>query len=369
MKVNGDNFYITASPPQGHDTMLKAFLFSTITQLLVFQVHSQSSKFETHMFDNGAGFKLPYRFYQPENPGADIVCPLIIFLHGAGDWGTDNKKQLANFPYHFIDSTNSVEYPCYVLAPQCTESSPWSSFPGYPEVHTPPNPTKSTSQVLALIDTLLKSDTLRIDGNRLYVTGFSLGGEGVFDIITRAPGLFAAAVPICGIADTGKAQLMMNTPLWIFHGSNDDINSVTYSRIIVDALTKINTPPKYTEYEGRDHYIWSTAYNEPDLIPWIFSHVKNPVHIAGKKLPLQPVHLPVSVRKTRYGIQVSWKTAVHPDRVELFHIDGRCAERLRVNSENCNACTVDLADSDLSPTARCIVRVSSGMKTIFCAIR
>jgi predicted peptidase len=103
--------------------------------------------------------------------------------------------------------------------------------------------------VLSLIDTLLHSDSLQIDPDRVYVTGYSLGGEGTFDIIARAPDLFAAAIPICGIADTAKAQLMVNTALWIFHGSEDDINDVNYSRIIVDALEKIGKPPKYTEYE------------------------------------------------------------------------------------------------------------------------
>ncbi len=161
-----------------------------------------------------------------------------------------------NFPYHFIDSTNSARYPCYILAPQCTKSNPWSSFPDYPDVRTLPDPTKSTAQVLSLIDTLLHRDTIKIDKSRIYVTGFSLGGEGAFDIITRAPDLFAAAIPICGIADTAKAHLIIHTPLWIFHGSDDDVNSVTYSRIIVDALEKIGTPPKYTEYEGMDHYVW-----------------------------------------------------------------------------------------------------------------
>lgn len=82
---------------------------------------------------------------------------------------------------------SSANNPCYILVPQCTESSPWSSFPQYPGVYTPDEPTRSTAQVLSLIDTLLHSDSIQIDPDRIYVTGYSLGGEGTFDIITRAP--------------------------------------------------------------------------------------------------------------------------------------------------------------------------------------
>jgi predicted peptidase len=294
------------------------------TLFFIFQAYPQSNQFEAHTFNNGADFNLPYRFYIPKNMQTGKKYPLILFLHGAGDWGTNNRSQLANFPYHFIDSTNSAAYPCYFLAPQCTQSAPWSNFPDYPDVRTLPYPTKSTAQVLSLIDTLLHSDTVKIDKNRIYVTGFSLGGEGAFDIITRAPDLFAAAIPICGIADTAKAQLMKNTPLWIFHGSEDTVNRVTYSRIIVDALTKIGKPPKYTEYEGRDHAIWSTAYKEPDLLPWLFSYDKSDqVRLISNKARLnQYLKLNPSAKYDKEIVIVS-KPFSHPFVTGMLLLNGR----------------------------------------------
>jgi predicted esterase len=350
--------------------MFRITYFVIITQVLVFQAYPQISKFEARTFDNGAGFTLPYRFYIPKNIPANTKFPLVLFLHGAGDWGTNNSSQMANFPYQYIDSTNSAKYPCYFLAPQCTKSSPWSSFPQYPDVKTEPNPTKSTAQVLSLIDTLLHRDTVKIDKNRIYVTGFSLGGEGAFDIITRAPDLFAAAIPICGIADTAKVQLMKNTPLWIFHGSKDTINSVTYSRIIVDALIKIGKPPKYTEYEGREHNVWPTVYNEPDLLPWLFSNDKSkPVHTIKNKMQRIQNRKPVSLIKNNKVIQITWKPSAHPDLIELFSLDGRCILIKNVNSNNNYKYMLDLANSCISPNIKHILQVSFKKKILFYEIQ
>lgn len=312
----------------------KILLPVLIIFISVFQANPQSSKFEKHTFDNGADFKLPYRFFIPENIQEDKKYPLLLFLHGAGEWGDDNDIQIRHFPSRFIDSTNRANNPCYILVPQCTESSPWSSFPQYPDVYTPPEPTKSTAQVLSLIDTLLHSDSIQIDTDRIYVTGYSLGGEGTFDIITRAPDLFAAAIPICGIADTAKAQLMINTPLWIFHGSDDDINDVKYSRIIVDALEKIGKPPKYTEYEGSDHYIWGAAYSEPDLLPWLFSQYKGKQIQVKKGWQIQNKEHVSSIKNSRV-INLTWRQPVNPDIIDMFSLDGRSMKKYKVTSVGC----------------------------------
>ena len=274
---------------------------------------------------------LPYRFLIPENIQEGEKYPLLLFLHGAGEWGDDNETQLRHIPYEFI---NSTENPCYILVPQCTESSPWSSFPQYPGVYTPDYPAKSTAQVLSLIDTLLHCDSIQIDTNRIYVTGYSLGGEGTFDIITRAPGLFAAAVPICGIADTARAYLMSNTALWIFHGSNDDINDVNYSRIIVDALTKIGKPPKYTEYEEYNHYIWGTAYSEPELLPWLFSQHKGNVQTIKKDWKIQSIK-PVIAIKSSKTIHLTGRQQINPDIAGIFSLNGRSIRKSTVKSVGC----------------------------------
>ena len=92
--------------------------------------------------------------------------------------------------------------------------------------------------------------------------------------MSRRPDLFAAAVPICGIADVEKAESMKSVPFWVFHGDSDDINPVKYSRDIVEALKKAGAAPKYTEYKGAGHSIWSKAYGEPELLSWLFAQHK-----------------------------------------------------------------------------------------------
>ena len=345
---------------------MQRMIFFCFTIIFLFiPILAITPDFEKHRFNNGADFTLPYRFYQPTVGETGKKHPLILFLHGAGDWGTNNSSQLANFPYHFLDSTNSSTYPCYVLAPQCTEASPWSWFPDYPEVNTLPTATKSTGQVLALIDTLLESDTLVIDRDRLYVVGFSLGGEGAFDIITRAPDLFAAAVPICGIADTAKAALMGNTPLWIFHGDNDNINSVTYSRIIVDALTKIGKPPKYTEYSGMDHYVWQKAFKEPDLLAWIFSQNKASVSLL-QNISLQKKHIGRYIVSC-YGtsMKITWPARnVAPDLVEFYTLDGKCLFRKVISPDNNLSTTVSSGPVSAGISA-CIIHCSRQNRLLF----
>ena len=98
-----------------------------------------------------------------------------------------------------------------------------------------------------------------------------MGGEGTFDFLTRRPDLFAAAIPICSVSDTGKANLIYKIPLWAFHGDQDDVNNVKYSRLMINALKKLNGNPIYTEYPGIKHNSWSKAYSEPGLFDWLFT--------------------------------------------------------------------------------------------------
>lgn len=101
--------------------------------------------------------------------------------------------------------------------------------------------------------------------------GYSMGGEGSFDLLTRRPKLFAAAVPICAVADTSQARQIAHIPIWAFHGDQDDVNNVKYTRLMVAELKKYNGKPIYTEYPGGKHNIWTKAYAEPGLFDWLFA--------------------------------------------------------------------------------------------------
>jgi len=226
------------------------------------------------IYQSENGRTLPYQFLIPEYTSAGQRYPLLVFLHGAGELGSDNSTQTTNFPRHFLNLENSQAYPFFAVAPQCPATDAWASFPNYPtNAQTSANPTQATRLAIELIEQLLRE--YPIDADRVYVTGVSLGGEGTFDIVSRRPDLFAAAAPVCGIADVEKAPLMKDVPFWIFHGEKDTINPVEYSQQMALALQAAGATPRYTEYEGAGHAIWNQAYNEPDFLPWLFSQRKD----------------------------------------------------------------------------------------------
>jgi predicted peptidase len=133
-------------------------------------------------------------------------------------------------------------------------------------------PTFPAKWTFQLIDQLM--GTLSINQKRVYITGYSGGGESTFDFLSRRPLLFAAAVPLCSVSDTAKANLIHNIPIWAFHGDKDEINDVKYSRIMIAALKKHGGNPNYTEYSGMGHAIVAKAYQEPGLFAWLFIQKK-----------------------------------------------------------------------------------------------
>jgi predicted esterase len=298
--------------------------FLNISFFLIAGVSGQYDSFETHVFIGESGDTLPYRLLKPLHEDNAKSYPLVLFLHGAGDVGNDNISQLNNFPQYFLDSSNRESFPCYIVAPQCPEDGSWDSFPYFPDgIETSVDPTPAMALVISLIDSLRNSNTINIDKNRVYVIGFSLGGEGTYDILTREPDWFAAAVPICGIADTGKAQLIKDIPLWIFHGSLDEINDVKYDRMEVKVLQALGSKLKYTEYENLDHNCWETAYSEPDLIPWMFAQNKtdNSPIIRNRKLLARNSD---NFMIKNHSLITTWNFSINPEMVELYSLNGKC---------------------------------------------
>lgn len=216
---------------------------------------------------------LPYRILYPSNYDADQRYPLVVFLHGSGARGVDNTAQLSNVPDVFTDSAKRAAFPCFVIAPQCPKDDTWVNFPEFPaSLKATDTPTTAARLVLALIAEL--SGSLNIDTRRIYLTGYSMGGEGSFDLMTRSPELFAAVAPVCPVADTSKAALIKDNNIWVFHGADDRVNDVAYSRIMINALRWQSADPLYTEYPNTGHRCWDKAYKETDLLPWMFSHIK-----------------------------------------------------------------------------------------------
>ncbi len=237
---------------------------------IVLHVPAQNkTSFSYERFVQGSDTLL-YRLLLPVNYDPAHTYPLLVFLHGAGVRGNDNETQVNRMPRVFVNDTFRNVYPCIFVVPQCPLKDTWVNFAGFPQsLHATDTPTTSARLVLELVKQL--SARKSVDKKRIYLTGLSMGGEGTLDLMARNPKLFAAGVAICPVADTAHAEILKHKPIWLFHGDNDAINNVVYSRIMVEALKKKGSSVRYTEYAGEGHSIWNKAYAEPELFKWLFN--------------------------------------------------------------------------------------------------
>ena len=261
-------------------------------------------------FQSGTYGTLPYRIFMPANYSANQKYPLILSLHGAGERGTDNKAQIAvhRLAETWAEDSTQAKQKSFVVAPQCPGNQQWVDVTGWDKVYT--NTTQmpqsaSLTLTMRMVDSLVK--VLPIDTNRIYVTGISMGGYGTWDLISRYPGKFAAAIPMSGGCDTGKAALLKNMPIWSFHGAVDGtvppdadrsmvakfkaggtavtdytskynpyFGSATLSRADLTKAIDGGAKKLYSEYTDGSHDIWSSSYDDPLLALWLFKQVRQP---------------------------------------------------------------------------------------------
>lgn len=229
-------------------------------------------RLEKRVYVGTTGERLPYRLFVPEKVHQDQKLPLILFLHGAGERGDDNARQLVHAQVlRFISDEVRAKHPCFLVAPQCPAGMKWSDVDWSKRVPPalPEKPSLPMRLTMELLESLQKE--FRIDPDRLYVTGLSMGGYGSFDLAMRWPDRIAAAMPICGGGDTSRAKQVAQIAFWIFHGAADAVVPVSLSRQMVDALKAAGATVRYTEYPGVGHNSWSKAYEEPELVEWLFA--------------------------------------------------------------------------------------------------
>lgn len=234
---------------------------------------SLRARLEKRTYRSADGQTLPYRLHIPNRYDPANAYPLIVFLHGAGERGTDNEAQLVHPEVlRFIEDKVAADHPCFLVAPQCPADARWVEVPwDSPSPHqTPVEPSRPMQLTLEVLDSLEKE--FHIAPDRRYVTGLSMGGFGAMDLLVRRPGDFAAAVIICGGADNSKAKHLACVAFWFLHGSADGAVPVVRSRSAVEALEQAGAEVRYTEYEGAGHNVWSRAYHEPELADWLFRH-------------------------------------------------------------------------------------------------
>ena len=238
-------------------------------------VFSQEFKEELLVHQNDT---LPYRILIPENYNSQSPFPLLLFLHGAGERGSDNKSQLVHGSFLFKSEDFRNNYPAIVVFPQCPEKSSWANvkrnydmlngkkFDFFKEI----SENKQLIMVEKLLDFIQKKYS--IDPTRRYVGGLSMGGMGTFELVARNPDYFAAAFPICGGGNPDWSDLLKTTPFWIFHGEDDGVVSVDFSRKMYEALGKEKASVRLTIYPEVNHNSWDNAFAEPDLMHWLFSN-------------------------------------------------------------------------------------------------
>jgi predicted peptidase len=217
------------------------------------------------------GQKLPYRLLKPARIEAGKKYPLVLFLHGAGERGDNNKAQLTHGSTLFTKSENRDKYPCFVIFPQCPGGKRWVEVNWSEKTsHTmPKEPSDPMRLTRRLLEQFVKDHP--VDMDRIYVMGLSMGGFGTWDFAARYPDLVAAAVPVCGGADDATAEKIKHIPVWTFHGSSDTVVWPQRTRSMVEALRKVKGNVKYTEYEKVGHNSWSRAFAEPELLSWMFA--------------------------------------------------------------------------------------------------
>lgn len=198
--------------------------------------------------------ELGYILHKPAN--IKEQKPLIVFISGDGEKGTDLEKVKINGPLKYL---KTHELDTYVLAPQCKEEEKWS-----------------IESIYELILKVQKEN--KIDPGRIYVTGLSSGGWAAWNLGLSYPDKFAAIVPISGFVDLielESACKIANTPTRIFHGLLDDVVKVDYAIAIYKELKKCNAKDvQLTIFDDAGHDSWTRVYDNPEIYEWMFKQIK-----------------------------------------------------------------------------------------------
>ncbi len=250
--------------------------------ILVFFITSLATAQDKHVFQEKLyihkGDTLPLRIMYPKDFDPNKTYPLVLFLHGRGESGNDNKSQLIHGSSLFIN--NREEFPAIVVFPQCSKDSYWANVDIQLDetgkrhffFKKGGKPTKAMRLLTAYVHEL-KQDK-NIDQKRMYLAGLSMGGMGTFELLRREPKTFAAAFAICGGDNIKNVKKYKKTPLWIFHGGKDDVVLPKYSIDIVKELRRRGAQPKFTFYPYANHNSWDPTFKEPELLKWLFSYSK-----------------------------------------------------------------------------------------------
>lgn len=225
-----------------------------LVMLAVTNSFSQIENQTIHNFQKDVTITLTanYLLYLPaEYEGSTNEYPLVLFLHGAGERGTDLEKVKVHGLPRLVNE--GKKFPFIVVSPQCPENTFWN-----------------TDILLALLDEI--EANYRVDKNRIYVTGLSMGGHGTWSLALAQPNRFAAIAPVCGWSIPSVACTIKHLPIWVFHGALDNVVPVISSEVMVEKLKECGSNVELTIYPEANHDSWTETYNNDKLYEWFMEH-------------------------------------------------------------------------------------------------
>jgi predicted esterase len=227
---------------------MQKILFSAIFFIIFYNSKAQQKAEQFNISVN-------YLLYLPQDYSKDTskLWPLMVFLHGSGESGADIQKVKMHGPPKLIEQGR--QYPFIVVSPQAPENEGWE-----PQV------------IIRLIRSI--QSKYKVDKERIYLTGLSMGGFGTWNIATKFPSVFAAIAPVCGGGDTTEVMKLKHMPVWCFHGAKDDVVNPEQSYRMVRALRKFNPDVKLTIYPDAKHDSWTATYNNDSLYSWMLEQKK-----------------------------------------------------------------------------------------------
>jgi len=223
-----------------------------VSFIIISSSFSQQEKQISHNFQEEVKITLSanYLLYLPKDyADSDKEFPLVLFLHGMGERGTDIEKVKTHGLPKLI--SEGKEFPFIVVSPQCPDEYFWND-----------------DLLLALLDKI--EENYRVDKNRIYITGLSMGGHGTWTLALAQPDRFAAIAPICGWSHPVEFCKIAHMPIWIFHGAKDFVVPVSTSEQMLENLKSCDgSNVKLTIYPEANHDSWSETYNNEELYKWL----------------------------------------------------------------------------------------------------
>jgi predicted peptidase len=204
------------------------------------------------------GKEAKYVLFVPHDYKGDKAYPVILFLHGSGETGTDGKKQATNGLGKAVKAREK-DFPFIIVFPQ-SQKRTWKAG------------SEDADRALAILDEVMKE--YKTDPKRVYLTGLSMGGSGTWSLAAKYPDRWAAIVPICGSGDLAAAKVLKDLPCWCFVGDKDRATLVENNHKLIDALKDAGGKPKFTEYPNIGHNSWDKAYATKELYDWLLTQKK-----------------------------------------------------------------------------------------------